>query len=344
MYKVVFDAIKTNNMNSGLGRFCNSLAHELIDQNKDFIIECIVNKIDLNLDFIFQKKLSVFQSIFGIKHTTILHQTHQESKLFVRDKKTKIVLTIHDLNFLEKKYSESKKNNKLNLIQKKINRADVVVYISEYTKTLVNNYLKLENKQQFVIYNGNTLNVNQQETPLNSIPKNSKFFFSIGMLQEKKNFHVLIPILNTFKDYYLIIAGDQSNSYTQKIVSIAKDFNVEKQLILTGTINDSQKLWLYKNCEAFLFPSLAEGFGLPIIEALSVGAKVVASNKCSLPEIGKNYIHYFNSFEPDKIGCELYEIISKKELFSSQEKINYANTYSWKNAALEYLKIYKSLI
>jgi glycosyltransferase involved in cell wall biosynthesis len=344
MYKVVFDAIKTNNMNSGLGRFCNSLAHELIDQNKDFIIECIVNKIDLNLDFVFQKKLSVFQSIFGIKHTTILHQTHQESKLFVGDKKTKIVLTIHDLNFLEKKYSESKKNNKLNLIQKKINRADVVVYISEYTKNLVNSNLKLENKQQFVIYNGNTLNVNQQETPLNSIPKNSKFFFSIGMIQEKKNFHVLIPILNTFKDYYLIIAGDQSNSYTQKIVSIAKEFNVEKQLILTGTINDSQKLWLYKNCEAFLFPSLAEGFGLPIIEALSVGAKVVASNKCSLPEIGKNYIHYFNSFEPDKIGCELYEIISKKELFSSQEKINYANTYSWKNAALEYLKIYKSLI
>ena len=344
MYKIVFEAIKTNNMNSGLGRFCNSLAHELTVQNKDFIIDYIVKKIDSSLDFSFQKKLSVFQTFFGIKHTNILHQTHQESKLFASNKKTKIVLTIHDLNFLEKKYSESKKNSKLNLIQKKINRAYVIVFISEYTKNLVNNNLKLESKQQFVIYNGNTLNVNQQETPLKSIPENSKFFFSIGMIQEKKNFHVLIPILNTFKDYFLIIAGDKSNSYTQKIISLAKEFNVEKQLILPGKINDSQKVWLYKNCEAFLFPSLAEGFGLPVIEALSVGAKVVATNKCSLPEIGKNYIHYFNSFEPEKIGSELFELISKTELFSSQEKIDYANTYSWKNAALEYSKIYRSLI
>lgn len=344
MHKVVFDAIKTNNMNSGLGRFCNSLAHELIAQNKNFEIDCIVDKIDTNLDFSFQKKLSTIESIFGVKHLDILHQTHQDSILHTNNKQTKIILTIHDLNFLEKKYSESKKNNKLNSIQKKINRADVIVFISEYTKTLVNDILKLGNKQQFVIYNGNTLNVNQKETSLTSIPDNSKFFFSIGMIQEKKNFHVLVPILKSFKDHYLIIAGDKSNSYTQKIISLAKELNVEKQLILPGKINDSQKLWLYKNCQAFLFPSLAEGFGLPVIEALSVGAKVVATNKCSLPEIGKNYIQYFNSFDPIKIGLELSENISKTELFSAQEKIDYAKTYSWKNAAVDYLKIYKSLI
>jgi glycosyltransferase involved in cell wall biosynthesis len=344
MHRIVFDAIKTSNMNSGLGRFCNSLGNELSNRNNGFEYDFIVKDINLNLDFLPQRKLAFSEKFFGIKSANILHQTHQDSILKSSNKSTKIILTIHDLNFLEKDYSEAKKNKKLESVQKKINRADVIVFISEYTKSIVNKHLLLGNKKQFIIYNGNTLNTSCEEKSINLIPTNSNFFFTLGMIQEKKNFHVLVPVLKKFIDYYLVIAGDTENSYTKKITSLAKDLGVENRLILPGKISDSEKLWLYKNCKAFLFPSIAEGFGLPIIEALSLGVKVVASNKCSLPEIGKNYIHYFNTFEPDKIGNDLFEIILKSEMFSEQEKIKYAQTYSWENAANEYIKIYQSLI
>jgi glycosyltransferase involved in cell wall biosynthesis len=344
MYKIGFDAIKTYNMNSGLGQFCNSLAKELCKKNQHFKIDFIVKEINSALEFTTQRKLNIIERVAGVNNVNILHQTHQDSTLKTNNKKTKTILTIHDLNFLEKNYTPSKKKHKLSLIQKKINKATALVFISEYTKVLVNNYLNLNNKKQLVIYNGNTLNVNQQETPFDLIPKDSSFFFSIGMIQEKKNFHVLVPILNTFKNHYLIIAGDTSNSYVKKIILIAKELNVENKLILPGKITEAQKLWLYKNCDAFLFPSLAEGFGLPIIEALSVGAKVVSSTKCSLPEIGKEYIHYFNSFEPNEIGNELFNILSKTEQFSVQEKKEYAKTFSWENAANEYLNLYNSLL
>ena len=72
---------------------------------------------------------------------------------------------------------------------------------------------------------------------------------------------------------------------------------LEERIILPGEISDMDKYWLYKNCEAFVFPSMYEGFGLPVIEAMNFGKPVFLSTFSSLPEVGGKYALYWENFD-----------------------------------------------
>ena len=74
--------------------------------------------------------------------------------------------------------------------------------------------------------------------------------------------------MHAFKDYKLVIAGNSNTEYGKKVKDLIAKEKLTNQIILPGKISDNDKAWLYKNCESFLFPSLAEGFGMPVIEAM----------------------------------------------------------------------------
>ncbi len=112
----------------------------------------------------------------------------------------------------------------------------------------------------------------------------------------KKNFHVL-PALLVGNDHELIISGVET-PYKSKIMEEAEKFGVTDRVKITGTISEEDKAWYYKNCTAFVFPSIAEGFGLPVIEAMHFGKPVFLSTHTSLPEIGGDAAFYFPTFEP----------------------------------------------
>jgi len=118
---------------------------------------------------------------------------------------------------------------------------------------------------------------------------------------------------------------------------------VEKQLHLIGIINDSDKYWLLKNCNSFAFPSLAEGFGLPVIEAMSLGKPVFLSHLTSLPEVGGPEAYYWKSFEPSSM-IDVYQSGMKTydELKAARE-IEWAAQFSWSKAAESYLNLYESI-
>jgi len=344
MKKIIFDALKTGTINSGLGKFCDSLGNSIYKENKKYEIKYIVKEKYQAKNYYSQQKLSFSQKFIGFKDADLLHCTHQESRFFSYSKNTKVLLTIHDLNFLEKNYSDVKKKKKLALVQKKIKRAHAISYISNYTKELVNMHLNTQNKIEYVVYNGNPLDIETKIVKPLFIEAKQLFFFSIGLIQEKKNFHVLIPLLKFFPNHKLIIAGKNSGSYAKKIEELAKELEVQDQLILPGEINESNKIWLYKNCDSFLFPSLAEGFGLPIIEALSLGVNVVCSNKTSLPEIGKDFVTYITNFEPEEMKVLIQNSILKNTEEERTLKINYAKNYSWQTSAQKYLDIYDEIL
>ena len=341
---VVVDIRKIQNLNSGLGQFCFHLKETLLKSNSSESSLSFWGSENENVNSV-SNSLLFLNKVFNNKilKIDVWHAIHQEANLFFVPKSCRVILTVHDLNFLQK-YSGWKLKHHLYSMAKKIERADVVVAISNFTKQEIEKHFKLGGKSVEVIYNG--LNKYNDNTPLD-IPflSDKKFMFSIGIVQPKKNFHVLLGLLLENKDLHLVIAGDKSSRYADEIAEKAEKMKVGNRLHLLGKVNDAQKHWLYKNCHSFAFPSLAEGFGMPVVEALSLGKPVFLSNRCSLPEIAGDSAFYWDDFEPNSMNFVFNRGLEKFYSDSSfkERAMLQSRRFSWKEAAKKYLKLYEEL-
>lgn len=253
----------------------------------------------------------------------------------------KRVLTIHDLNFLYEEKSPSKRSAYLKKHQKNIDLCDHIVAISEFTKSDILKNLKVD-KPITVIYNG----CDVEEFPEHNNPiysPGNDFIFGLGTINAKKNFHVL-PCLLENNNFELILAGKVDVDYRDKILQEARKYGVGDRVKILGNISMADKYWYYKNCTAFLLPSLAEGFGIPVIEAMNFGKPVFLSNRTSLPEIGGTLAYYFEDFNPENMK-KVFEngLAHYKTTNPSAEIINHARGFSWDKSAKSYWKVYESL-
>jgi len=243
-------------------------------------------------------KLTIFRNLFPrfMRDYELCHVTHQLPQYnFGAAKKN--LLTIHDLNFIYTK-SKSKTKRYLKKLQQNINKSDAIVFISEFTKRNCYEYLNIpDSKIIRVIFNGVEPPGIETEKP--KWLTSDKFLFSIGQFLEKKNFHVLIPFIKLLpEDLYLVIAGENDTHYGQKMKSLVAENKLEKKVFLPGGISEKQKNYLYHNCQAYVFPSVAEGFGLPVIEAMLSNKPVFCSNRTSLKEIGGDFAFFWENYEP----------------------------------------------
>ncbi|MDR1455924.1 MAG: glycosyltransferase family 4 protein [Tannerella sp.] len=275
-----------------------------------------------------------------VKHADIIHAN---PALIKCTGKMKRIITIHDLNFRYEKSSQRKINKYLKIFQHNVDKADAIITISEFAKTDIVNHLKTGDKPIVVIYNG----CHVSEYPDYDAPAYRParpFLFSIGTVVPKKNFHVL-PCLLAHTDYELIIAGKGHNDYIGKIIEEAKKHAVEHRVKVLGPVNAEDKYWYLKHCAAFLFPSLAEGFGIPPVEAMHFGKPVFLSTKTSLPEIGGPYAYYFDDFAPENMrrvfetGMNHYAQTNPASLI-----IGYAGRFTWDKSAKACLDVYKSVL
>ena len=193
-----------------------------------------------------------------------------------------------------------------------------------------------------VIYNGCTLfNREPVKSPSGYVPS-KEFLFTVATVLPKKNFHVL-PCLIKNSDFELVIAGKLSD-YSKTIIDEAEKYGVRDRVKLIGEINEADKDWYYRNCKAFVFPSIAEGFGLPVIEALAYGKPTFISLHTALPEIGGKYCYYFNyKFEPEKMIKEFESGMNDFQKRDVSDQIKYAQSFTWEKAAKEYCRIYNSI-
>lgn len=254
----------------------------------------------------------------------------------------KLLLTIHDLNFLYE-LSEQKQLRKLKKLKRLIDRASHVVAISDFVKEDVIKNFQIDRNKISVIYNGCSRYEGElcqpQEKPV------GKFLFTVGALVSKKNFHVL-PCLLQDNDYELIIAGVRSD-YENQIMEEAAKYGVSDRVKIVGTISEAEKHWYYKNCEAFLFPSLAEGFGLPVIEAMYYERPIFLSDHTCLPEIGGKYAFYFNhEFHREQMQAEFKQGMQDFEsnCIYKKEMRKHALSFSWQQAAKQYWDIYEKML
>jgi glycosyltransferase involved in cell wall biosynthesis len=117
-------------------------------------------------------------------------------------------------------------------------------------------------------------------------------------------------------------------------------------VIFTDFISDNALLWLYEHCEAYVFPSLSEGFGLPALEAMAHGAPLISTNATCSPEIYGDGAHYFNPLDVEDMAAKIGEVLDnpklRQELIKRGKK--QAAKYSWRRMAEETVGVYKKVL
>ena len=343
---VTFDSMK--NPNSGYFSFGKGLGDALINQNR--------NRFDLNY-YLFRKTVYQFDKKVDIKYLSWLHKiifiqrdkfdlvhfTDQTCRLKPGSVNAKKIMTIHDMNKVHLKFSKPHRIQVyINKLRKLIGQCDRVVAISEFVANDVLHYFPKAADKLTVIYNGaEKLAVPAGHSPT-FLPQ-KPFIFTIGLLSVQKGFH-LLPALLKGNDFELVIAGIET-LHKQKILEEAKKYNCLNRLHITGPVSDDDKAWYYKNCSSFAFPSIAEGFGLPVIEAMYFGKPVFLSKFTSLPEVGGDAAYYFDSFEAESMQhtfAKGMEDFAKRD--RKQEVIDQANKFSWERAANQYLDLYEECL
>lgn len=337
--------------NTGLYHYCLNLGNHLIPladttEQLDLYIPPGNGKLfPLHKDHISQTDLHKIWMPSLDQHA-VWHSTYQDSYyLPFRNRKIKVVLSVHDLNFMyDHSKSDGKKLKYLRRLQMLVNRADVIVCISEYCRKDLLFYCDTGNKPVHVIHNGtNTLS---KPALLNRSYKPMKpFLFTLGTIVPKKNFHSLLPLLKDQPNMELVIAGRIDDvAYYQSILDTAEQLGISKKLKIVGPVSESEKSWYFNNCMAFAFPSTAEGFGLPVTEAMSVGKPLFLSCKTALPEIGGDVAFYFDNFSEHHMTERFATGMKQYTMFRMEDKIiEKGKEYSWNAAAKEYWNIYRSL-
>ncbi|HTO35511.1 MAG TPA: glycosyltransferase family 1 protein [Flavobacterium sp.] len=257
------------------------------------------------------------------------------------------LLTVHNISHIQNPESYKHLDNHVKF-QAKLSRSSAIVYISQYAKESTHRFFEVPNVPEFVIYNGNT--ISEINLPENHLPKmlpDGPFLFTIGQISERKNFIALVDFMAQLPDYKLVIAGKDSTKAATEIRQRLADLKLQGRIFLIGEINDFDKQYYYQQCEAFVFPSLREGFGLPIIEAMRFGKPVFISNNTSLPEIGGGLAHYWDHYDPAYMR-DVFEkgmhVFQQNPQQNSEMLIERSKVFSWQKAAREYSEVYRMLL
>ena len=345
-HRVLVNCLKIRRPNTGLHQFCLQLGKALI-RRADPAREELYFYVPKEWRRPFGPDQNYFSHhafhknwLPGTSKFQVWHSTYQNSRHLPPRGRTRMVLTVHDLNFLiEEPPTSRKRRHYLTEIQRSIDRSDHVACISNYTRDCVREYFRLGDKPIEVIYNGCAMD----ETPEFDQPSyrpEVPFIFSLGTLLPKKNFHVL-PALLRGNDYQLLIAGSGDSDYADNIFREARGHGVENRLRFLGAITEPEKFWYYRHCLAFAFPSLAEGFGLPVVEAMQYGKPVFLSTHASMLEIGGDAAYYFTSFDPDHMQWVFHEAMAVHDDARAATVRGHVSKFSWERAADEYLRIYR---
>jgi glycosyltransferase involved in cell wall biosynthesis len=156
---------------------------------------------------------------------------------------------------------------------------------------------------------------------------------------------VLVGMIDAMPEARLVIAGKKATPYGAWIEQEITARGLESRVFMPGEVSDGDRQWLYENCEAFLFPSLAEGFGFPVLEAMQCGKPVFMSRCTSLPEIAGEHGFFFESFEPQGMADVVRVGLGTRAAnVGWAEKVReHTLTFSWAETARRYAALYETL-
>lgn len=367
--RIGVDAERLRAWHTGLGQYCDRLCRELLVQRPT----------SASLTFLVPRGLAgVFGDsgyveatrtgrIRGFAGYDLWHVTHQDSRHWPR-RSVRTILTIHDLNFFERSdYGRLRRKLRLHALQRRVDRATAITAISHYTASVAREHLDLGGRTIHVIHNGNPLeeaasgatsasadHATSDTTPAPAAPRvfpamphdARPFFLFVGTLHPRKNVHVLLPVLRHFPAHRLVLAGNAGHPYVERLRADARRFGVADRVEIAGAVSDATRCALYSHCDALLFPSVAEGFGLPVIEAMSFGRPVFLARATSLPEVGGSEAYYFDGFDPEPMAEVIRHGLAAfaADPLAAARVRRHASHFRWSRAVAEYWALYSRTI
>jgi len=252
------------------------------------------------------------------------------------------VVTIHDLAYFVYPQHFDPDDPMREEIRKSAENADAVIAISEYTKRELLRILHMDESKIHVIYQANSFSVKSDSKPMFSKP----YILYVGQRFAQKNFKQLLHAFGRSKklrkDFTLLCFG--GTDFTAEELTLIEKYRLNDIVHLTRG-DDTTLATCYAHARALCYPSLYEGFGMPILEAMHYGCPVVASNHTSLPEVGGTAACYFDPTSVDDLVTRLEQCVYSDEDRSAMREAGYVQEqkFSWDKCARETAEVYRSL-
>lgn len=271
----------------------------------------------------------------------IIHQTYFNERNFY---KTKAKLVISEYDLIKEKFYSSKFKLQIEYKKKIFQKADQIICISNNTKKdLLENY-SIEDSKVSVVHLGTNQNKSFKEKSLNLRP----YLLYVGTRLRYKNFSNAIKAyaksekINSNFDFVCFGGGN----FSLEEEKLFRELCLDKKKIHYFDGNDSDLNYFYRNARLFIFPSLYEGFGLPLLESMNMGCPVICSNSSCFPEITNGAAVMFDPNDIDSIKYNLEKIMFDDLLLLDLKKkgIQNCSNYSWEKCASETEQLYKKLI
>ena len=278
-----------------------------------------------------------------------------------------LVTILHDIIYMESSYlkilsSSATPYQKFGNIYRKlvvpriVKQSEKVITVSHFEKNRIADFFGMKgNNKLDAIYNGvsahfkvvNDANELKRVKDKYNLP--DKYFFSLGNTDPKKNTKGTLKAFSDFlkqsKLDYKLVMLDYDKSELKKILSEIGDPDLINSIVLTGYVVNTDLPSIYTQCSIFLYPSLRESFGIPMLEAMGCGVPVITSNTSSMPEIAEDAAHIIDPFKPEEITQGIIKIL-KDESYRNmlcEKGMERNKRFSWENMAKEYLQLYKTI-
>lgn len=267
-----------------------------------------------------------------------------------------LVLTLHDIIFLEPRDKQNKSlyqnmgwlYRRL-VVPRILNKCQRIITVSNFELENIISKLKISRKRMAMIYNG----YNEWFLPIQDsssvyqkyIPEKGYFFF-LGNTDPKKNTErTLIAYSKYLKQSTIkrkLLMADLDANYLNDIITRNDIENIRPNIVMPGYIVNSDLPYIYNNAFAFLYTSLRESFGIPLLEAMACGTPVITSNTSSMPEIGGKDAILVNPENSDEIAAMMLRLENDELFYNSQKAIGLerAKLFSWHKTAEQLHQLY----
>ena len=272
-----------------------------------------------------------------------------------------LVLTLHDIIFLEPRDKQNKSlYQNLGWFYRRIDvprildKSRRIITVSNFEMENIISKLNIPRKRMAMIYNG----YNDWFRPINNceLPKAFRqmltandYFFFLGNTDPKKNTErTLVAYSKYLKQSEVkrkLLMADLDPDYLNGIIEHNHIENIRENIVMPGYIVNSDLPYIYNNAFAFLYTSLRESFGIPLLEAMACGTPVITSNTSSMPEIGGKDAILVNPESSDEITAMMLRLETDQTFYNEQKQIGLerAKLFSWKKTAENLLKLYQDV-
>jgi len=291
----------------------------------------------------------------------ILHCLANTAPLFL-PRHLKLILTIHDVMYLlptsvlPQSPSFYQRVGRLYyrlLAPQAAKRAICIMTVSKHSMRDIVDKLHVPNEKIQVIYESGNVQCRRlaDSSPVTEVKQRysieGQFIFALGALDPRKN---TVGVLRSFAylrqmtalPIKLVIAG-LSQKAKSNFQSVVSEMVMDRHVILLGFISEEELVVLYNGASVFLYLSLYEGFGMPVLEAMECGTPVITSSAGSIPEVAGEAALFVDPKNPEEIAHAILQIITDAELrnLMIEKGFKRAKRFSWTNTAQQVLEIYR---